>query len=175
MQHFPHAAGRRSGLPDSAEMEHAACLTLAMISRRSFLAILAAFPVNRAFAETPHTPAPGSAERKAIADAMRKTVRKAFGDPGADFVFIFRILRVQGEWAWAEAEPQRAGAAAGQFEGVSFLLRKSSGAWRVAESLPDEVIAAAEPDQALRAWLKSIAAKYPGLPKGMLPSRSDDG
>jgi hypothetical protein len=41
----------------------------------------------------------------------------------------------------------------------------------VAENLPDEVAAADEPDKAMRAWLKSIAAKYPGLPKGVLPSR----
>ena len=141
-----------------------------MISRRSFLAILAAL-TSHAFAETPHPPAVGSAERKLIADAMRKTIRKAFGEPEADFVFIFRTLRVQGDWAWAEAEPQRVGGEAGQFEGVTFLLRKSSGGWRVAESLPDDVASADEPDKALRGWLKSIAAKYPALPKGVLPAR----
>ena len=142
-----------------------------MLSRRSFLAVLATSLASPAFAETPHTPAPGSAERKAIADAMRKAIRNAFGEPEAEFVFIFRTLRVQGDWAWAVAEPQRVGGEAGQFEGVSFLLRKSSGGWRVAESLPDEVASADEPDKAMRAWLKAIAAKYPALPKGVLPAR----
>jgi hypothetical protein len=141
-----------------------------MISRRVFLALLAVFPTARAFAESPHTPAPGSAERKAIADAMRKVVRKTFGEPDAEFVFVFHTLRVQGGWAWAEAEPQRAGDEAGRFEGVTFLLRKSGGGWRVAESLPDDVASAEEPGKAMRAWLNSIAAKYPALPKGLLPA-----
>lgn len=142
-----------------------------MISRCIFLAILAVFLAGSAFAEAPHTPSPGSPERKAIADAMRTGIRKAFAEPDADFVFIFRTLRAQGDWAWTEAEPRRTGDVAGRFEGGSFLLRKSSGSWRVVESLPDEVASADEPDKAMRAWLKSIAAKYPALPKGVLTSR----
>ena len=142
-----------------------------MISRRSFLATLPALLATPAFAEAPHNPAPGSPERKAIADAMRKVLRKAFGEPDAEFIFVFRTLRVQGEWAWAEADPQRGGGDEGRFEGVTFLLRKSSAGWRVAESLPDDVAAADEPVKAMRAWLKSIEAKYPKLPKGVLPAR----
>lgn len=141
-----------------------------MISRRTFLAIVPVFLAGYAFAEDPHTPAPGSAERKAIADALRKTVRKAFSEPDADFVFTFRTLRVQGDWAWAGAMPQRTGDTAGRFEDVNFLLRKTSGVWRTVESLPDDIASADDPDKAMRAWLKSITKKYPGLPKGILPA-----
>jgi hypothetical protein len=132
--------------------------------------VLAISCAPRVFAEAPHTPAPGSAERKAIADAMRAAVRKAFGEPEAEFVFVFHTLRVLGDWAWAEAEPQRTGTDAGKFEGVSFLLRRISGAWKVVETLPDDVASADEPDKAMRNWLKSVSAKYPKLPKGVLPS-----
>jgi hypothetical protein len=169
MQHFP----RSSKLPDSRKVDHSVCsLTAAMISRRTFLAVLAALIASHAFAELPHTPAAGSVERKGIADAMRKAVRKSFGEPETDIVFVFRELRVLGEWAWVEADPMRAGGNVGQFEGVCFLLRKpSAGPWRVAESLPDEIAAADEPRMAMRGWLRSLAAKYPTLPKGVLPAR----
>lgn len=142
-----------------------------MLSRRSFLAALVASLPTCLPAQTPHTPLPGSVERKAIADAMRKVVRTAFGEADADFIFVFRTLRVEDGWAWAEAEPQRTGGASGQFDSVSFLLRNSSGTWKVVASLPDEVVSASDPDAARRAWLKkSLPAKHRGLPKGLVPA-----
>lgn len=50
-----------------------------------------------------YTPASGSAERTALMDALRAKVR---GDLGGDVVFVVNNLKSDGNWAFAELEPQ---------------------------------------------------------------------
>jgi hypothetical protein len=52
------------------------------------------------------TPAAGSAERKAILDALRPSVEARIG-PNVEFVVS--ILNVEGNWAFVHAEPRRKG------------------------------------------------------------------
>ena len=50
-----------------------------------------------------HTPAAGSPERTALMDTLRAKVR---GELGGDAVFVVKTLKSNGQWAFAELEPQ---------------------------------------------------------------------
>jgi len=65
---------------------------------------LAALPGMAVAKSCPYTPAAGSAERKAIMDSMRTPVMKALGQR---VVFVVKQLKVCGNWAFLEAEPQQ--------------------------------------------------------------------
>ncbi len=93
----------------------------------------------------PYTPANGSAERKAIMDALREPVMKALGQR---VIFVVSDLKVCGSWAFIAAEPKRpngqpvdwsrgvyADAVADDMCGgfVHALLVKKGGRWRVRE------------------------------------------
>ncbi len=64
----------------------------------------AALPGVAVAKSCPHTPAAGSGERKAIMDALREPVTKALGQR---VVFVISQLKVCGNWAFLEAEPQQ--------------------------------------------------------------------
>jgi len=65
---------------------------------------LAVLPGAAAAKSCPYTPAAGSGERKAIMDALREPVMKALGQR---VVFAVSQLKVCGNWAFLEAEPQQ--------------------------------------------------------------------
>jgi hypothetical protein len=94
-------------------------------------------------AQKPHTPPPGSAERKAILDTLRAPVEKEL-----DQKVVFKIdhFAVLGEWAFVRGVPQRPDGTAVDYsrsryqeaidEGVfddwfCALLRKRGGEWNV--------------------------------------------
>ena len=54
-------------------------------------------------ADCPYTPAPGSAERKAIMNSLRKPVMRELGQR---VVFVVSQLKVCRNWAFLEATPQ---------------------------------------------------------------------
>lgn len=96
----------------------------------------------------PTTPPPGSAERKAICDALRAPVVEEFG---VKPVFVIRTLNVLGGWAFLSGDLQRENgspynaeeihrqrtgetdALSRPFDGDSVygLLRKENGRWKV--------------------------------------------
>ena len=90
-----------------------------------------------------YTPAPGSAERKAIAEALRPPVERELKQK---VVFKVDRLKVQGGWAFLRGVPQtpaggrldykatsyRQQVEEGVFDdGIVALLRKQGGRWRV--------------------------------------------
>lgn len=124
--------------------------TVGLTFRRVFTALLfvttlAALPAGAIAKSCPYTPAAGSAERKAIMDAVREPVVKALGQR---VVFVVSQLKVCGNWAFLEAEPQQpngqpvdwtigtyAGAVADDMCGgyVHALLVRKAGRWQVRE------------------------------------------
>ena len=50
--------------------------------------------------------APGSAQRRAILDALRPAIEQRLGP---DIEFVVRDIRVDGRWAFVNADPQRRG------------------------------------------------------------------
>ena len=92
-----------------------------------------------------HTPAPGSAERKAIMDALRVPAEK---DLGQQVIFNVDKLNVVGDWAYARVSPTRPNGdeidfartkyreavEAGAFDAQGeALLRRTGDKWKVLE------------------------------------------
>jgi hypothetical protein len=96
------------------------------------------------------TPAPGSAERRAILDALRAELRRWHE---VEVVFVVDRLRVARDWAWVETRPHSPDGQS-QYEDVSALLRRKQGRWRVLELGVD-------PDD-------ELSRRYPGLPSALL-------
>ena len=104
-------------------------------------------PSSRAFAQgisATAAPAPGSAQRRAILDALRPSIDAQIG---SDVEFVVREIRVVRGWALVIADPQRPGG--GAIEGsryfsaddwevmdgltVNGVLRFSGGRWRLVD------------------------------------------
>lgn len=79
-------------------------------------------------ADTVHVPKPGSAERKAIMDAIRLDTKAAF--KGKDVVFLVAHLKVHNGWAWVMAEPQDRKSGQGLADGGEWLLQLKNGSWK---------------------------------------------
>jgi hypothetical protein len=87
-------------------------------------------------------PAPGSAQRRAILDALRPSIEAQIGP---DVEFVVREIRVVGGWAFVAADPQRRGG--GKIDGhhyfphfddmgglsVTALLRYQNRRWNLVE------------------------------------------
>ena len=95
------------------------------------------------FPQTAYEPAKGSAERKAILDALRVPVER---DLKQKVVFVADSFKVQGSWAFVSGTPQRASGEApdysktkykdavdsGAFDNNFFaLLKRTAGKWKV--------------------------------------------
>ena len=103
-----------------------------------------------------HTPAAGSAERKAILDAMRE-----LGD-NHDRVLVVRYLRVSKDWAWVAGEPQSSDGTQ-HYEAESALLHKVNERWSVVDR------PCAEADCNERAEIMRMLAKFPAAPSTIFP------
>jgi len=97
--------------------------------------------------QQPHTPKPGSSERKQITEALRSVVEKELKKP---VVFRIDALNVQNEWAFLRGAPlQKSGKPmdyrgtryqklidAGTFDDwICALLRKEAKQWRVVDNV----------------------------------------
>ena len=107
--------------------------------------LLAGVPLATAAAAGPSpafAPSPGSAQRRAILDALRPAIEAQIGP---DVEFVVRQIRVVGGWALVIADPQRRGGGAidghhyfADFDNmgglmVTALLRQRSGRWTLVE------------------------------------------
>ena len=75
-----------------------------------------------------HTPAVGTAERKAILAA----VHAANDESGNPLRYTVRVLNVSGDWAWFVADPASADGK-NHYEPAILLLRRDKGGWSVAD------------------------------------------
>jgi hypothetical protein len=117
-----------------------------------------------------HTPAKGSAERKAIMDVLREEYFKASGQ---HVVFQVNHLKVHQGWVWADVTPlDERGKAVG--EGGPNLLHYEKGAWVIV----DLSVVAEDPGDPLGPmdpsprYIKNVQKKYPGVPADIFPPRS---
>lgn len=99
-----------------------------------------------AFAQSAHTPAVGSEERKALMDAIRGPAEK---DLKQKVVFKVERLRVAGDWAYARVSPTRPDGSDLQYsktkyqkeidlglfdpQGEALLFKEANGEWIVIE------------------------------------------
>ncbi len=110
-----------------------------------------------------YTPAPGSAEQKAILKALGKKMEST-----TDLKMVFTVdsLKVHNGWAWIHALPKSPDGAQ-KYEDVNALLEKKAGCWQVAEIActeegnPDCL---GSPD-----YFKKLRAKFPAAPADIFP------
>jgi hypothetical protein len=128
---------------------------------KRFLAVAAfiAAMVSTAFAADIHEPAKGSAERKAILDAIRPAIEAQMRGP---VEFQINVMLSDGEWAFVSANPQRPGGREIDMEKTAFagksdimdglttyaLVRFANGRWNHI----DDIIGST--DVAYMAWLE---------------------
>lgn len=106
-----------------------------------YLFLLSFAFVFTANAQSVHTPAQGSAERKAILDALRVPVEK---DLKQKVSFVAEHFSVQGSWAFVSGRPRKPSGERVDLKGTMFegeedlfddnffaLLRKTGGKWKV--------------------------------------------
>lgn len=110
-----------------------------------------------------YTPAPGSAERKAIMDALRKMLGME------DVVFVVRFLKLSQGWAWAETEPRSADGR-NRYEPVDCLLRRQDGTWTVLQCRPCCGECEDDPDCREPSWYyRKLRSAFPQAPSGIFP------
>ncbi len=112
---------------------------------------------------TSWTLAPGSAERKAILDALRGELR---GMHGLEVVFVVDCLKVKNGWAWAHVRPQSPDGMS-RYEDVSALFVKRQRGWQVAEIPCTEI----DNPECLGAqeFFVNLAKRFPDVPSDILP------
>jgi hypothetical protein len=116
-------------------------------------------------AADPHTPPPGSAERRAIFDALRADMQRRHG---YILHFTARHLAVAGGWAWADVDPEDD--AGGRYESVAALLRRGSEGWRVIEYLPGFGEREGTPLEDDCRWFQDLLRRRTSVPAAILPA-----
>lgn len=113
------------------------------------------------------TPPPGSAERKAILDALRHLVPEKDGKKA---LFTVRHMRVLNGWAWVETDPQSADGM-DHYEPVECLLRSSqAGLWTVKECRPCCGDCEDDPDCRDKSrYYRSLRSRFPEAPPEIFP------
>lgn len=113
----------------------------------------------------PHTPAPGTPERKAICDAMREHVLTITKKPLAQtFLFKVEFLKVEGNYASFEGFPVKPDGSDfppevfGDQVFTAFVKKDSKGAWKVVSDLTRSDVPSAEEVREIR---KMIPADFP--------------
>ncbi len=114
-----------------------------MLRRLTGCLLLTIFAAAASAAQSAYTPEKGSAERKAILDAIRIPVERELKQK---VVFVADHFRVQGTWAFVSGTPQSANGGqpdysitpyaeavdSGAFDNNFFaLMRKTGGKWKI--------------------------------------------
>src|SRR5438270_7389614 len=116
-----------------------------------------------------HTPAKGSAERKAIMDVLRDEYLKGSGQR---VIFQVNHLKVHQGWACADVTPLGdQGKPVG--EGGPPLLHYENGAWTVVDLSgvaedPNDPLGPMDPTPR---YIKNVQKKFPGVPADIFPAR----
>ena len=116
----------------------------------------------------PHTPQPGSEERKPICDRLREYVAMKVALKPLPQPIVFKIdhLRVEDGYAWFEGFPQfKNGADSTQYlpdQGYIFLLHQSANGWEIKQDLSRSDV----PDEKEAAQLRQALV---GVPSSIMP------
>jgi hypothetical protein len=112
----------------------------------------------------PHIPANGSAERKAIVDALR-------GEQ--DVTFKVHYIKVHGDWCWIDTTPMdKQGHATA--EGGPNLLQLQNGKWKVMDlsTVPEDPKDPLGAEDASPGYVKNVMKTFPGVPRDIFPKPS---
>ena len=126
------------------------------------------FGAQFALADEPHTPAKGSAERKAIMDAIRPTY-KGEGSDG-QIVFLVNYLKVHNGWAWADVTPLGSDNKPVAEGGPAFLHYENQ-VWKAIDlsTIPEDPKDPLGPEDASPGFIRNLRKMYPGVPLDIFP------
>jgi hypothetical protein len=125
-------------------------------------------PAQNATADSVHTPAAGTAERKAILDALHAEYTTG---SGSAVKFLVKHIKVHQGWAWINVVPLDKN---GTPEGDEWpsLLRLNNGKWTIID-----LIAIAQPFEESEGprspsprFLRAVQKKYPSVPGDIFPA-----
>ena len=111
-----------------------------------------------------HIPASGSAERKAIVDALRAD---------QDVIFKVHYIKVHGDWCWIDTTPMdKQGHATA--EGGPNLLHLEDRKWKVMDlsTVPEDPKDPLGPEDASPGFVKNLLKTFPGVPRDIFPKPS---
>ena len=135
---------------------------------RLFLLVIMAVSVNMGAQDNcrgnePYTPERGSAERKAILDALRKELYTLHE---IRVIFVVNYMKVCEGWAWIHTQPRSADGK-DQFEDILALIHKVNKNWIIMEipcaeeENPDCISSAG--------YYSSLRKRFPEMPAEILP------
>ena len=127
------------------------------------LAAVLSFVVSAAAQTTAglHIPRQGSAERKAILDALRTDDQVSFK---------VHFLKVHNGWAWIDVTPLgKDGKPVA--EGGPSLLHHEQGEWKVQDlsKVPEDPHDPLGPEDASRGFVRNLRKTFPGVPADIFP------
>jgi hypothetical protein len=133
--------------------------------RLIFVLALAALATLSAYgqkADSVHTPAANSAERKAILDAVRG---------GEHVVYTVNFIRVHNGWAWVDTTPLDPKTKRPTAEGGPNLVHFSNGKWAVMDlaKVPDDKNDPMGPEDASPTYIRNLRRTYKGCPADIFP------
>jgi len=113
-----------------------------------------------------HEPERGTAERKAIMDALRAD---RFPDQAKSVVFQVNYLRVHSGWAWADVTPQDKNGKPVESR-TKVLLHYDEGNWKAVDlgKLPFDMAKPVSAD-----FIKGLSEAIPGVPPDIFPKRRE--
>lgn len=127
--------------------------------------------VQPVMADELHTPGEGTAERKAILQALHEEYTTGSGSQAE---FQVNYLKVHNGWAWINVVPLDK---SGEVEGEDWpsLLQKEKGKWVIIDLIViaqdvDDPIGPMDPSAD---FLKEIQKRYPGVPGDIFPTKRD--
>jgi hypothetical protein len=116
-----------------------------------------------------HTPVAGSAERKAILDAVREEYKEGDDHPAQ---FKVNYLKVHKGWAWIDVTPLNSSGKP-VADPAPLLFQIDNGKW-VSRDLNDVGMQGDEhegPHDPSPKYIKALQKKYPGMPLDIIPKR----
>ncbi len=112
-----------------------------------------------------YTPEKGSAERKALMDAIREDMK----DAHLEMIFVVKFLKVKNGWAWANVNPQSPNGKE-HYEPLAVLLSQKSGSWKVvAGDCSEDPDAENRCPKTRREFYGQLKKKFPEVPMEIFP------
>jgi len=135
----------------------------------AFAGLFAAAGASAAALQTTgaHMPAEGSAERRAILDALRA------GDSGMP-IYQVHFIRVHNGWAWVDTTPLDPKTKRATAEGGPNLLHLVSGKWQVMDlsQVPEDPNDPLGPEDASPTFVRNLRKTFKGCPADIFPKPS---
>ncbi len=152
------------------------CLFLVFVAGGSTPSTQPAPPtVTWPVADTLHTPPEGSAERRALMDALREYYKGRQEFPGqthrGHLTFHVLYLKVHSGWAWTYAEPRSSDPRDRFAENSGYVLHLKDGRWKVMKLPTMDDNGDGDRDPSARD-VERIKKMYPSIPTDIIPGRT---